>query len=258
MQRLIALLVLFCSVPAAVAGELCDAECLVTIEFTDAGYIEAHEALTFTFGDGGLVDTIAAVIAKADGETLMLNAGERLDFGAGGRLELGNGGNLEFIHVEFNNASTLSLEAIGAPREISIDAGSTLELTGNTAMLLHSALVNRGTMVFTGTTALNTGGTGCAAGCQIAAGTFTLAGSPTGLVVFNPGAGNLAANISTWSANTAAFNNITISSEDDELETDNTTAEDDSDSDSGALSMDAWLLLVALVLLRFRRHVDCS
>ena len=68
------------------AGQLCDAQCRLAIDFPGGGSIEAVEALVITFGDAGLVDTAGSVTAYVAAETLALEAGEALLFGDGGHF----------------------------------------------------------------------------------------------------------------------------------------------------------------------------
>ena len=65
---------------AARAGDLCDPGCELSITFPTGGTIEAVEALTFTFGDGCLVDTADSITAYLASETMVLNAGDSLVF----------------------------------------------------------------------------------------------------------------------------------------------------------------------------------
>ena len=214
MKRLTSLLVLLLCATPALADDLCEANCLIDINFVNGGYIEATEALSFTFGNGGLINTVFAVVAPMAGDTLMMNAGERIDFDAGGRLSLGDGGNLDFTQVVFHDAAGLELEASGGAASIAIALGSVLLLSGNTNLAVNSPVTNSGTILIQGNSSLtlfapltNAGtlivtdnsklvinGAGCAGGCDVispAGGALTLNNSGAGALVIDNNGGLL-------------------------------------------------------------------
>jgi len=102
------------------ADNLCDASCELTITFPDGGSIEAVEALTFTFGDGGLMDDGIVATGYAAGNTMVMLAGESITFGAGGLLTLGTGGNISYTDMRFTTTGGASIKAVGGTRTITI------------------------------------------------------------------------------------------------------------------------------------------
>ena len=91
------------------AGDLCDPDCSLVIDFPTGGSIEAVDELTITFGDAGKIDTVATLTSYVEGETLTLNAGESIDFGSGGSFELGHFGNIDFTHISISTSGVLEL-----------------------------------------------------------------------------------------------------------------------------------------------------
>ena len=61
------------------AGKLCESSCdALTISFPDGGSIEAVEALSFQFGDGGVLNDGSVTTGYSSGDLLSLAAGETL------------------------------------------------------------------------------------------------------------------------------------------------------------------------------------
>ncbi len=93
------------------AASLCNSSCTLTITFPTGGTIEPIEPLIFTFGSGGLVDTVGSVTAYLDGETLNLGTGDLLSFGNGGSFEIGTTGNIDYIDMVVTTGGTVTLSA---------------------------------------------------------------------------------------------------------------------------------------------------
>ena len=82
MKRLVSTLFLFLSIISVVnsarADNICDAECALTIAFPSGGSITAVEPVIFTFGNGGLLDTVTTTTAFVNGQTHTMLTGEVL------------------------------------------------------------------------------------------------------------------------------------------------------------------------------------
>ena len=146
--RPVALLALLLVCAASRAGDLCDAGCELTIDFIDGGRITAIEALTITFGDGGLVDTGGSVTAYLENETLALNAGDSLEFGPGGSFDIGAAGNIAYTDLEIDTDGTLSLGALGGTETIQIPADGRLILKGSGSFTINSQFATEGVFGF--------------------------------------------------------------------------------------------------------------
>lgn len=135
-------LLFFClSMRVALAANLCDAECALTIDFPSGGYLEATEALTITFGDSGLIDTVSSVTAYLDGEILTLNRGDRLEFGAGGRFDIGSSGNIDYTDLLIHTNGVINLDTVGGLEALSIAPGNTLSIYGDTNFRIDALTV---------------------------------------------------------------------------------------------------------------------
>jgi len=120
-----------------VAGNLCDATCEFTITFPEGGSIEAVEALTFTFGDGGFVNDGVVTTGYSAGETMSLAITEVLMFQAGGSIDLGIGGNLDYSSVAVTT-SGIMVTRVEEPDKVQIYNiefnGGSFELFGYTEL----------------------------------------------------------------------------------------------------------------------------
>ncbi len=121
MRRIISLLFLLFMSNAAIAGNLCDAACNLTITFPDGGSIAAVEPLTITFGEAGYVNDGTATTGYAAGDTLILAAGESLVFMVGGDFDIGTDGNLEYTNLTINTNGVIEVIATGGSETISIN-----------------------------------------------------------------------------------------------------------------------------------------
>ncbi len=157
-----------------VAGNLCDAECTLSMSFPAGGAIEALAPLSIGFGSGGLVDTAGSVTAYVDGETLDLNAGESLVFGAGGSFDLGAGGNIAYTSLNVATGGEVSIAAQGGAGEIRIPAGGRLSFSGGAEVNLYSAIRSEGTLYLDDHGILNIFASAASAGCE-----FTTAAGAT-------------------------------------------------------------------------------
>ncbi len=118
------------------AGNLCDPACNLHIDFTRSGSLQAVEALTMSFGSGGVINDGAVATGYSSGETLQLNAGDTLVFTAGGVLDLGDGGNIDYTAMNLIVDGDISIAAVGASGSISFhgDSSSTITLLGGVAL----------------------------------------------------------------------------------------------------------------------------
>ena len=130
------------------AGELCDADCQLTIEFPDGGRIEAIESVSFRFGDGALINTGGAVTAYVSGETLTLNPGETLAFTSGGRFDLGDAGNVTYTNLVIATSGLIELTAVGGSETIRVEDGSRLALLDGPTLSFYRILEIDGELVY--------------------------------------------------------------------------------------------------------------
>ncbi len=131
---------------ASHAGELCDAQCELTIDFPGGGHIAAIEALTITFGDGGLVDTGGSVTAYLENETLSLAAGESLEFEAGGRFDIGAAGNISFLDIEIMTDGNVVAAGVGGSESVRVPAGHRLAFRGAGSVTFQTNAFSEGTL----------------------------------------------------------------------------------------------------------------
>jgi len=122
MKSLFSLIFLFLFANSAFAVNLCDTSCNLTITFPTGGSITAVEPLTFTFGDTGLVDTVATSTAYVNGNTLPMGTGEVLTFGAGGSLDLGTGGNLDYTNISIITDGNIDIQSIGGTESVLLNS----------------------------------------------------------------------------------------------------------------------------------------
>ena len=157
MKSLFSLIFLFLLSNSAFAANLCDTSCNLTISFPAGGSIEATEALTFTFGTGGVLDlgatgTINTVVQPAStdfstGGTLVLAAGESISFDAGGSLDLGTGGNLDYSNIMLTTEGDIDIQSIGGTESILLNSitivgAGILTITGLNINIVGSILTD--------------------------------------------------------------------------------------------------------------------
>lgn len=114
------------------AQNLCEPDCEFVIDFTDGGSIEAIEALTITFGEGGLINDGIVTTGFAKGEILTLNAGETLLFSPGGELNLGAAGNIDYTSMNLTANGNITLNS---------PAGGTSSFHGDSIITANDGLV---------------------------------------------------------------------------------------------------------------------
>lgn len=152
---------------AASGANLCNQNCLLSISFPNGGSIEAVEALSITFGDGGLVDTAGSVTAYVAGETLTLNAGDSLDFGSGGSFDIGNAGNIDYTNMAITTKGEVRLTAVGGDERLQIHAEGRLAFADAALISVESAFYNEGTLVIGDGSILNLSGPAQPDGCDL-------------------------------------------------------------------------------------------
>lgn len=170
MKSLFSLIFLFLFANSAVAANLCDTSCNLTITFPTGGTIEATEALTFTFGTGGVLDlgvtgtiNVAVPPASTDfsaGGTLALAVGESISFDAGGSLDLGVGGAIDFnsITVTTDGEFDLQIDSVADTvyvGDITINGTGKLKISVTGSNLELGALSTGGDLVITSTGNIN-------------------------------------------------------------------------------------------------------
>jgi hypothetical protein len=139
------------------AGLLCDPGCIVEINFTNGGSIEAVEEVVFTFGNSGLVDTGSTSTAYLKDETLTLNIGEILEFSSGGSLNLGDQGNIDFTHLVINTDDSINLVSATDSTRISLTSDQTLEFSGAASVTVQAdELALEGSLIIDGSLVLDT------------------------------------------------------------------------------------------------------
>jgi hypothetical protein len=124
----------------AIAENLCDSSCDLHIDFTVSGSIEAVEALTITFGSGGVINDGSVATGYSAGETLLLNAGDTLVFNAGGVLDLGDAGNIDYTAMNLNVDGDMSIAAVGGSGSISFHGDSHITLNGAVSLESDASL----------------------------------------------------------------------------------------------------------------------
>ena len=138
MKSLFSLIFLFLFANSAFAANLCDNSCNLTITFPTGGSITAVEPLTFTFGDAGLVDTVATSTAYVNGNTLLMGAGEVLTFAAGGSLDLGAAGNLGYSSIAITTDGDINIQAVAGTETIYL---FTITLSGTANLSLTAVSI---------------------------------------------------------------------------------------------------------------------
>jgi len=126
-------------------GGSCEAECKVLIDFPDGGSLHAVEALTITFGNNGLINTIATSTAYAKDDTLTLNAGETITFAAGGVFDIGDAGNIIYTNMEITTEGTVEFIAVGGTETIivgnlAVIGSATLNIIGKKIIVAGSLI----------------------------------------------------------------------------------------------------------------------
>jgi len=172
MKSLFSLIFLFLFSNLVLATNLCDTSCNLTISFPSGGSIEATEALTFTFGTGGVLDlgatgTINAAVQPAStdfsaGGTLALTAGESITFDAGGSLDLGTGGNIDHTNMSIDTTGDITIEATGIAGTITISDMSIADgtISINSDAIVENSLTISGDATFSGTGLLTVSSSG--------------------------------------------------------------------------------------------------
>lgn len=122
----------------ASAQTLCSTSCELNINFTDGGSIEAVEALTITFGEGGFINDGVVTTGFAKDENVQLNAGESLVFSAGAEFNLGSAGNIDYSAMNLN-ASDIIISApsagiVSVHGDSSFTVGNTFELNSDLSL----------------------------------------------------------------------------------------------------------------------------
>ena len=183
MKSLFSFIFLFLFTNSAFAVNLCDSSCNLTISFPSGGSITAVESLTFTFGDAGLVDTVATNTAYVQGNTLILGVGEVLAFGAGGSLDLGTGGNLDYTNVTITTDGVIDVLAVGGTETVTL---STTTVTGGAIFNISGLFFNvQGGLAVDSTLNIISSDPNVTTGCgtTAASGSLTLSGSTSTVVI---------------------------------------------------------------------------
>jgi len=175
------------------ADNLCHASCELTITFPGGGSIEAVEALTLTFGDGGVVNDGSATTGYAAGDSVVLLAGESITFGTEGLLTLGAGGNITYTDMRFITTGGASIKAVGGSRTITI---ANLVISGGLNITLDAINI-----VVNGNLNLDSGGT-----LNLIADTGAI--EPAVCSIQDPAAGTLTLSSSTPILTTGTCSNI--------------------------------------------------
>ncbi len=149
--------------PLSRASNLCDASCDLNIDLTNGGSIEAVDALTLVFGNGGTLVLGAGGTINTNpqpsmtdfstGGVLALNAGDSITFGPGGSLVLGDGSNIDYTGMSITVDGSMTLAAVGGAQTVFLHdntalAVSTLEL--NSVVTAGGNVIVMGSGVTTG------------------------------------------------------------------------------------------------------------
>ena len=175
MKSLFSLIFLFFFANSAFAANLCDTSCNLTISFPAGGSITAVEPLIFTFGDAGLVDTVATSTAYVNGNTLPMGTGEVLTFAAGGSLGLGTAGNLDYSSIAITTDGDINIQAVGGTETIYL---FTITISGAANVSLTAANINIQGTVDGADATLNFNATGSTSGCETVSGSTISIGTP--------------------------------------------------------------------------------
>lgn len=145
----------------AYATNLCDASCDFIITFPDGGSLEAVEALTITFGTGGLLNLGATGTVNTNpqpanldftaGGSLILAKGESITFGNDGLMILGVGGNVAYTDLILNSSGGASLTAVSGTESIFIEK---IVINGGLNITFYAKIISNA-----GTLEVNSGGT---------------------------------------------------------------------------------------------------
>lgn len=119
------------------ASNLCDSSCDLSITFPDGGSIEAVDALTVTFGDGGFVNNGIVITGYSTGDVLSLSAGESIDFQGNGSFELGSGGNIDYSDILIISNGAMDLAAVEGNKKVLI---YDMTLLGSAALNISSGV----------------------------------------------------------------------------------------------------------------------
>lgn len=142
----------------AVSANLCDAACDLIIEFDGGGSIEAIEAVTILFGQGGSLvlgnaGTLNMAVPPAStdyslGGVLSLAAGESITFGTGGVLFLGAGGNIDSTDIDIAVMGDMTITATGGSSSITFLSG---ELNADSLVLNSNVSIENDIELVSGT-----------------------------------------------------------------------------------------------------------
>ena len=186
MKSLFSFIFLFLFANSAFAANLCDTSCNLTISFPSGGSIEATEALTFTFGTGGVLDlgatgTVNTAVQPASidfsaGGSLSLAVGESITFDAGGSLDLGTGGAIDYTSITVTTDGVFDLQIDSVADfvyvgDIAIVGTGTLQITLTGSNLETGSLSTGGDLIITSTGSID------AVGVIVVSGATTLSGS---------------------------------------------------------------------------------
>jgi len=188
---------------------LCDDSCELSISFPEGGELQATEALTLSFGTGGVLEPGAtgtlntnpqpADTDYSNGGTLLLNQGDSISFDVNGSMLLGEGGNIDYSAMRVNSSGQLSLKAVGGSETLHIEKlelGTDLvaileaavirvegEFTLSSNVTVNAELINFGILNFSSASILNlsSGASGCNSS-SANAGVVLSSGSTPGLV----------------------------------------------------------------------------
>ena len=135
MKQILLSIVLFLRTYSVFAGNLCDAECSLSITFPDGGSIVAVEPLTFVYSEGGYINDGIVTTGYASGESRSLAAGESIEFQSGGALDVGVGGNLEYTSILIATNGVIDATANGGSEKIFLRE---MRFIGELTFVLHS------------------------------------------------------------------------------------------------------------------------